>query len=510
METPPFLEHLGLTEAISDEREIKRAYARLLKQIDQEADPAGFQKLREAYESSLGWFGWRAHQQAMQAQEDAERQAISSAEEAPTATTATDEPAAPMAQHAGDPRGRHIDDVLPPEPVEEAAPPAEPAAEPEIPRPQAHAAALFDEHFSTPCTEDDAAARLAACLDDDRLIDLEARAIFEYRIAHALAEGYTEGKHFLWKAAQVTFGWDEDHTRLRQFGRAGQVIENALNEQDFFERQDLSRIAYQTRVMERLRGDQLPQDTEFANLIPALEWMLATYPNLLWISTKAETVQRWRERHQQLAPHLQARYGQEQVQVPASEPASPLKHRDSWSGGYFLFMVCFMGLMGLLRYMGSNHTPSKYEADTAQRIEIQESVNRANQVNQGAPTAPLELRPPQLQGPATTFGTPASSVLQQPISTPQADHTSIEKLRKQRLEAERELRALMRTSDNTKPAPSRDLPTRSPLPPLKGAGDHPLEAPQIAPNYTPPLESQKDRSKLDGQIKFDNVKLGGS
>ena len=44
---------LGI-EPTDDKREIKKAYARLLKTIDQKQDPQAFQKLREAYDQALG------------------------------------------------------------------------------------------------------------------------------------------------------------------------------------------------------------------------------------------------------------------------------------------------------------------------------------------------------------------------------------------------------------------------------------------------------------------------
>lgn len=49
---PDFLIHLEL-DASADEMQVKRAYARLLKQIDQEQEPERFQRLRQHYEAAL-------------------------------------------------------------------------------------------------------------------------------------------------------------------------------------------------------------------------------------------------------------------------------------------------------------------------------------------------------------------------------------------------------------------------------------------------------------------------
>lgn len=65
---PPYLRALDLDDE-ADERAIRRAYAKRLKLIDQEAEPGKFQALRGSFEQALAWSARKAHAQRERAAE---------------------------------------------------------------------------------------------------------------------------------------------------------------------------------------------------------------------------------------------------------------------------------------------------------------------------------------------------------------------------------------------------------------------------------------------------------
>ena len=79
MSMPWFLEWLELPPH-ADERAVRRAYAIRVKLIDPALDPAGFARLREAYEAARAWAADEDHEAAT-----------------PVATSAPRAPAAPVA-----------------------------------------------------------------------------------------------------------------------------------------------------------------------------------------------------------------------------------------------------------------------------------------------------------------------------------------------------------------------------------------------------------------------------
>jgi len=167
-------ERLGLAPG-AETREIRKAYARELKKIDQEQDPQGFQELRWAYECALGDGA-----------------------------------------------------VTPPLPV---PPPTKPPVLDISPQQHAQRAwALCQRRMADKAGLTTWELELQSALEDDAFINIESRHCFEGLVVEMLADGWQPGNETLFLAATLVFNWEGSSNNLALFSEAGQLINLALKE----------------------------------------------------------------------------------------------------------------------------------------------------------------------------------------------------------------------------------------------------------------------------------------
>jgi hypothetical protein len=343
--TPHFLQALGLDDS-ADERAIRKAYAQRLKRIDQATEAQAFQDLREAYEVALRWAAWQRQQVAEAAlvQEvgggdgSAQGPALQpddSPAHSPVVAIVADEPAPrPAAPET-------------PEATEaaEAPPAAEALAEAVFQAFTARRGRVFD-------SEDSAREALDAALADDSLVNLEARAILEWRIARELVEGWQPGHEFLFGPACQAFHWEQERRRLGIYGRVGEAIDNAIEEKLLFFRQDALEFNQHRSLVQRLRRDEVPTAPELLEAMPRLQVMAQRFPHWLRIVTSQANYARWVEAYEAIPPQLAAQY-QRKHPAPAAPPVAAqkparVKSRVSlWTFGIGIFLV-----IKLLSFLG--------------------------------------------------------------------------------------------------------------------------------------------------------------
>lgn len=188
---PPFLARLGL-DTDASARNIKRAYAERLKAIDPAADPAGFARLREAFEAARAWVAARDAAMTASTDEYTSSEAVIDRFE-----DASDIPAAP----GDDTAGPHADH---PGPV--------PAVSAE------HDARMaFDTLREALETERDTPAvdLLGGALTFLGTRQIDARPMFEAMVADALAMQQVTRRAGLLPAAVDAFGWRDADGRGR-------------------------------------------------------------------------------------------------------------------------------------------------------------------------------------------------------------------------------------------------------------------------------------------------------
>jgi protein TonB len=269
-DVPSFLLQLGLG-ADADERAIRRAYARQLKQLDQELESAKFQQLRASYEHALAWA---------------------------TLPHALEEEAEPV----------------PPSPAEAVVSPDGAAAD-EQARFNAALAALAQEDALDLET---VAAALRRSLDSGALVNLDAATAFERRLAAQLAVGWQPGHELLLPAAAAAFGWAGDASRVASLGWDGAVLNQALVEQQMFDAQTPDQVLWHQHMLICLRqGTEL--DTEGRQrMLPHFDYLLRHTPTWLRLVAPVAMAERWRQEclQAQVAAEVVAKALAERKPVP--------------------------------------------------------------------------------------------------------------------------------------------------------------------------------------------------
>jgi TPR repeat protein len=337
---PPFLVRLGLGPD-ADARAVRRAYARELKQIDQEADLQGFQALRAAYEAALRW---------------AERR------------TALDDPgtipAPPKAEPAPEPQTALVREPPPPH---EEVPEPRPSPEPRARRPATRSpddqlmmvfGPFIEEMRRRAADGWDARAALERCLADPRLVNLEVRDLFEWNVIALLAEGWKPGHERLLGAAIELFQWEKDRRRPERFAGPGQVIEAVITEQLAWRTQTEWLREWHLQILERLRRLDRPRDAELLRMRPALQDLASQYPTWTRLVAPVGKIPQWMKwadavpvwtRAVTRKPNLLKNVKPEAGSRPQSSGGS---RRGVW-----MVVMLALGVLRLLSGMGTDRSP---------------------------------------------------------------------------------------------------------------------------------------------------------
>jgi hypothetical protein len=297
-----FLDRLDLDEN-ADARAIRRAYARELKLIDQEREAARFQDLRAAYETALRWADHQAREHAAQEHQRAEALPVAPSVDADVGVVNIDADATLVNADGGmaDADGALVaagaDAGGAPLPA-----PAQTRERLALEDPQLLASRAFDAFVAASVALTQGRMRndvalwqdaLRRRLDDDDLLNLSARLMFEGRVAHLLSSGWKVGHETLFAAACEVFQWTRDQRRLQQFGYVGAIVNAAVEERRMFDTQAAPERDTGQRILARLRKDADPDPDQLQRDMFYLQRMLARFPHYLKLVASADAVQRW-------------------------------------------------------------------------------------------------------------------------------------------------------------------------------------------------------------------------
>jgi len=344
MDSRDALAVLGVTPG-ADEREVRRAYARQLKQIDQEQDPQGFQRLREAYETVL------ARMENGASQKKADQPAECAAEPARERDHPTQTP--------------------------------EPAGDPAL-----LAAEVFNEQFSTTCRDaDDARRRLAACMADSRLLPLEQRDQFEQQVVRMLARGWQPGQQFLWLAALECFDWERDRGRLARCTDGGALLDAAIIERDLIKKLSKRHRETQQHFVHRLRSPLRPSDRELLDAGWWIDWVSETIPNWLSLNASLPRLREWQAWHAELSQRIEAEAAARRPDPSKRSWIGHLNDRIMRTNGYVLALVGMLAIGGMLHLMTRDSPRRQSEENVRAWAELYVEQMRARQAQEAASAA---------------------------------------------------------------------------------------------------------------------------
>lgn len=230
-------ERLGLS-AEADVREIRKAYARELKKIDQENDPQGFQSLRTAYELALQ---------------------LANGE-----TPVLD---ASDSDHGYDHDQRLIDKAW------------QQCLEAIAQAPQVNAQVWE--------------ARLREALAGEQLINLNNALFFEAVVAQALVYSRQPEHESLFIAAARVFDWEHSSRRLASLQRAGTVLDHALVQRRLLDGLPQQQQAALRAAIERMHDPRRIELEDLDSHCLALNDLQHSFPALMAVTIGNVTFHRW-------------------------------------------------------------------------------------------------------------------------------------------------------------------------------------------------------------------------
>lgn len=361
---PRFLTHYELP-ADTDERAIKRVYARELKKIDQELDSAGFQDLRDSYEIALSWVRCRdSFQEHLQLEElvQIEDDAVLTADVEGTPLQQDLSLNAPASEPHEHDTGRGAPEQESELVVDTGLPLQSETQQPEVAEvkkiaersltPEELAKTIFSEMLDAMrlhVDDDDFAGQnLILLLDDARLFHMETRLHFESMLAHYLLQGWQPGNGELFDTVVQSFGWEKDRRRLLNLGSPGYAIDRALTEAADFYRKDKKARAMLWALVKKIRKGDSPNRYYLKANLGLLRHIQSSYPSWLRMVTSQENLVQWLAQ----AEEMQKQYVVGDDLVLSKEVDTGVKPV------YWIVIVCIV-LFGM--FTNRDRSPPKYQ-----------------------------------------------------------------------------------------------------------------------------------------------------